>query len=113
MNNATEILSDFEEKLISIIASKEETVKKAREIDKILFERYGKKNLEQIRLHKSFQQQPKVLQTSIHLEIPSAEMAEQVHKNMLEVIKEKKYIVKEVLWINFIGTTKWCFTFNY
>ena len=113
MNNATKILSDFEAKLISIIASKEETVKKMREDDEILFEQYGKKTPEQIRLHKSFQQQPKVLQTSIHLEIASAEMAEEVHGKILELIKEKYYPVKEVLWVNFAGTTKWNFTFNY
>ena len=113
MNNATKILSDFEAKLISILASKEETVKKMRENDEILFEQYGKKSLEQIRLHKSFQQQPKVLQTSIHLQISSAEMAEDVHRKILGLIEEKNYPVKEALWVNFIGTTKWNFTFNY
>ena len=111
MNNATKILSDFETKLISIIASKEETVKKMRENDEILFEQYGKKSPEQIRLHKNFQQQPKVPQTSIHLQISSAEMAEDVHRKILGLIEN--YPVKEVLWVNFIGTTKWNFTFNY
>ena len=38
---------------------------------------------------------------------------EDAAKIISELIKEKNYPVEEVLWINFVGTTKWNFTFNY
>ena len=113
MNDAARNLSDFEAKLTAIIASKEETLQRMREDDDLLFERYGKKTLEQIKLHRQFQKQTKTIQTSINVELSSAEAAQEFHQQILELINRKKYPIEEILWVRLAGTTKWNFTFKY
>lgn len=112
MSNVAEILSSFEKELKSIIDSKEETEKSMREMDEVLFARCGSKDPEQIRLHKLFQQQPKPIKAGINLEISPDESADEVHKKICELIKEKSYKIEEVEWFRFKGNT-WHFGFTY
>ena len=112
MINVAEILSSFEKQLISIINSKEETEKRMRETDEALFARYGSKDLEQVQLHKLFQQQPKTIKTGINLEISSDKLADEVHKEICELIKQRAYPLKEVEWFR-LDTNKWHFGFIY
>lgn len=113
MSEVTKILSSFEEELKSIIDSKEETEKSMRERDEILFARCGSKDPEQIRLHKLFQQQPKPIKAGINLKISSDKLADEVHKGICELVKEKSYKIEEEEWFRFKGTNTWHFGFTY
>ena len=113
MNNVAEILSSFEKQLITILNSKEETKKSMRETDEALFEKYGSKDPEQVRLHKLFMQQPKSIKTGINLEINSSELADEVYKKICELIEQRAYPLEEVEWFRFLGTNTWHFGFTY
>ena len=113
MNNVAEILSSFEKQLITILNSKEETKKSMRETDEALFEKYGSKDPEQVRLHKLFMQQPKSIKTGINLEINSSELADEVYKKICELIEQRAYPLEEVEWFRFLGTNPWHFGFTY
>lgn len=113
MSNVSEILSSFEKQLTSIIDSKEDTKKSMQETDEDLFARYGSKDPEQIRLHKLFQQQPATIKTGIKLDISSNELADEVHEEIRELIRQNAYPVKEVDWFRFQGTSTWYFGFLY
>lgn len=106
-------LSSFEDRLKSILVSKEEVVRKMREDDRAIFEKYGTKTAEQIQLHEHFHQQPKTLKTGIHFRIDSALDAINVHNQIRKLIDANGYPVKETDWFNFNGTDTWYFGFEY
>ena len=107
MNNVAEILSSFEKQLITILNSKEETEKSIRKTYEALFKKYGSKDSEQVRLHKL------PIKTGINLEINSSELADEVHKKICELIKQRAYPLEEVEWFMFLGTNTWHFGFTY
>ncbi len=113
MQTVAEILSYFEEQLVSIINSKEETKKKMREADEALFEKFGSKDKEQVRLHNLFMQQPQTIKTGINLDIESNELASKVYEEICKLIEQNKYPVKEVEWFKFSGVNTWHFGFSY
>ncbi len=109
MSNVAEIVSSFEKQLISIINSKEETEKSLQKTSKDFFAKYGNKDSK----HKNFAQQPTSIKTGVNLEINPDELADEVHKKICELIKQKAYPVNEVDWFRFLNTNTWHFGFAY
>ena len=84
MTSATKIVKSFEERLVTIISSKEEN-----------------------------QAQTKDLNAGIDLVIYTDELADEVHSKIRELIINKQYPVKEVVWFNYAGSNRWHFRFKY